>query len=398
MNPPGEQLVRDYLNRLALAARGRLGHRDRQGLLERTRAHIEVECGGLRDASAEQVRRALAAMGEPIALVEQERARIAADKPSADAGLGGLFTGRKSSLVRQLWPAREAAATADAGRHANGRVAVGDAQAAFGLQVPGQRPAMDGTSAEPVAPAGGAEPDGSTGRRRMWPRSPLPRRPPAKRTGPGTKRPALQPGRSAKPGPGQGASSGSEADPARAGENGDRPDEPASGIELDFSPADHVEEFEPGMLARLAGLLGVLGRAVVAWLGRLGTELVAVMVRDRLEAIAVALLGLGGAIYPPIWLVGVVIAVWSRKWDHRDKWLGLALPVFVVLFAAMLVVVLGGQRQTIGQYTTEFWLAAGRLSRVVAVLSAGYLLSRAVKYQGTRVKRQPPWTPRGKAK
>jgi len=444
MNPPGEQLVRDYLNRLAVAARGRLGHADRQGLLERTRAHIEVECGGLRDASAEQVRRALAAMGEPIALVEKERARIAADKASADAGISGLFGGRKSSVVRQLWPAQEATATADAGGHANGRVAAADAQAAFGLQVPGQRPAKDSTSAEPVVSvpqvsgvpigsealavtagsaipasphescgaahaadqpdqedgsesAGGTEADGSTGRRRMWPRSPLPRRPPAERTGQGTKRSALPPGRSAKPGPDQGASSASEADPARAGDDGDRPDEPASGIELDFSAADHVEEHELGMLARLAGLLGVLGRAAASWLGRLGTELVAVIARDRLEAIAVALLGFGGAIYPPIWLIGVVVAVLSRKWDHRDKWLGLALPVFVVIFAAMLVVVLGGQRQTIGQYTTEFWLAAGRLSRFVAVLSAGYLLSRAVKYQGTRIKREPPWTQRGKA-
>jgi hypothetical protein len=442
MNPPGEQLVRDYLNRLAVAARGRLGHRDRQGLLERTRAHIEVECGGLRDASAEQVRRALAAMGEPIALVEKERARIAADKASTAAGIGGLFAGRKSSVVRQLWPAQDEAATAGAGGHANGRVAADDAQAAFGLQVPDQRPATDSTSAEPAvsipeasgiaigseAPAvaagsaipalphesngaahpagppdqgdgaqsaGGPEAGGSTGRRRIWPRAPLPRRAPAERTG-GTNRGSLPPGRSAERAPDQGASSASEAGPGRAGNDGDGPDSPASGIEFDPSAAAPIEEYEPGTLANLAGRLGVLGRALAARLGRLGTELVAVMVRDRLEAIAVVLLGLGGAIYPPIWLIGVVVAVGSRKWDHRDKWLGLALPVFVVIFAAMLVVVLGGQRQTIGQYTMEFWVAAGRLSRLVAVLSAGYLLSRAVKYQGTRVKRQPPWTQRGK--
>src|SRR5215831_15291319 len=119
MNPPGEQLVRDYLNRLAVAARGRLGHTDRQGLLERTRLHIEHEFGGLRDASAEQVTRALAAMGEPLALVEQERARIAANKASLDAGIGGLFGGRKSSVVKKLRPAQGAAAGAEAGGHAN---------------------------------------------------------------------------------------------------------------------------------------------------------------------------------------------------------------------------------------------------------------------------------------
>ena len=190
------------------------------------------------------------------------------------------------------------------------------------------------------------------------------------------------------------ASSASEAGSARGGDDGGRPDEPASGIEFDASAADPYEEYEPGALARLARRLGVLGHALAAWLSRLGTELVAVMVRDRVEAIAVVLLGLGGAFYPPIWLIGVVVALFSRKWDHRDKWLGLALPVFLVEFAAMLVVVLGGQRQTIGQYTMEFWVAAGRLSRLVAVLSAGYLLSRAVKYQGKRIRRQPPWTQR----
>jgi hypothetical protein len=434
MNPPGEQLVRDYLNRLAVAARGRLGHRDRQGLLERTRAHIEVECGGLRDASSEQVRRALAAMGEPIALVEKERVRIAEKKASADAGIGGLFAGRKNHAVKQLWPAQEATAAADVSAHANGRVTADDAHATFGLQVPGQRQAPDGTLAEPVVsipevsgvpigseppadpagsavpdwphesngaahpadppehedgtePAGGQQADGSTTRRGIWPRVVLTRRAPADRTG--------RTRRSAKRGADQDVSSGSQADPERAGHDGGRPDEPAGGIELDVAAAGPVEEYEPGALARLAGRLSALGRALADSVGRLGTELAAVVVRDRLEAIAAGLLGLGGAIYPPIWLIGVLVAVWSRKWDHRDKWIGLALPVFLMLFAAMLVVVLGGQRQSIGQYAMEFWLAAGRLSRLFAVLSAGYLLGRAVKYQGTRIKRQPPWTQRG---
>ena len=440
MNPPGEQLVRDYLNRLAVAARGRLGHRDRQGLLERTRAHIEVECGGLRDASAEQVRRALAAMGEPIALVEKERARIASSKASTDSGIGGLFSGRKSSVVRQLWPAQDAAATGDAGGHANGRVEAQGGQAAFGLQVPGQRQAPDSRLAEPVVssreisgvpigsdapaersgsavpawpnesngtahpagppeqddgaePASGAEADGPPVSRRIWPRVRRSRRAPTERTG-GTKRSALRPRWSANRGPDRDASSASAADPAGAGHD-DGAEEPAHGIELDSAAAGPLEEYEPGALAALAGQLGALGRALAGSLGRLGTELAAVLVRDRLEAIAVGLLGLGGAIYPPIWLIGVAVAVWSRKWDHRDKWLGLALPVFLVIFAAMLVVVLGGQRQTIGQYTMEFWVAAGRLSRLFAVLSAGYLLGRAVKYQGTRIKRQPPWTQQG---
>ena len=46
MNPPTEQLIRDYLNRLSVAARGKLGFSERQSLLDRTRARIEAECDG----------------------------------------------------------------------------------------------------------------------------------------------------------------------------------------------------------------------------------------------------------------------------------------------------------------------------------------------------------------
>src|SRR6185437_12954922 len=78
MNPPTEQLIRDYLNRLAVAARGKLGFSERQSLLDRTRARIEAECDGINGASAIQVRRALAGLGDPIAIVEREHVRVCA--------------------------------------------------------------------------------------------------------------------------------------------------------------------------------------------------------------------------------------------------------------------------------------------------------------------------------
>src|SRR5258708_19838303 len=45
MDPPSEQLIRDYLNRLSLAAKARLEPRDRQALLDDTRARIDSETG-----------------------------------------------------------------------------------------------------------------------------------------------------------------------------------------------------------------------------------------------------------------------------------------------------------------------------------------------------------------
>jgi hypothetical protein len=139
--------------------------------------------------------------------------------------------------------------------------------------------------------------------------------------------------------------------------------------------------------------LAGLASAVAARLARLGAELLTVLARDRLEAVAIVLLGLGGAVYPPIWLIGVLVALSSRKWDHRDKWLGLGLPIPLVVFGAALVLLLGGQQQSMGTYATEAWLAAGRLSRIAVVLGAGYLLRRLHKYQGRRERRRPPWGP-----
>ena len=130
--------------------------------------------------------------------------------------------------------------------------------------------------------------------------------------------------------------------------------------------------------------------AAAGGLARFGSALAGVAVRDPLETIAVLVLGIGGAIYQPVWLVGALIAVVSRKWDLRDKWFGLAGPVVVVIVGATLAIVLGGQHTSFGSYAFEAWLALGRLSRIAAVLSASYLLWRA--YNGPREPRDPPWS------
>jgi hypothetical protein len=137
---------------------------------------------------------------------------------------------------------------------------------------------------------------------------------------------------------------------------------------------------------RLADLFSAAGRRLV----RLGLALVVIAARDWLEAIAVLLQGVGGAIYPPIWFIGALITAISKKWDLRDKWLGLALPVLAVIFGATLTIVLGGQHSSLGAYALEGWLAVGRLSRIAAVLGAVYLLWRL--HRGLREPRQPSWS------
>jgi hypothetical protein len=107
-----------------------------------------------------------------------------------------------------------------------------------------------------------------------------------------------------------------------------------------------------------------------------------------LEASAVVLLGLGGAIYPPVWLVGVVLALVSRIWDYRDRWLGLAVPVLLTIIAVALGVTKGGA-VSMGHAVHEGWVYGLVASRAAAVLGASYLAWRSV--HGRRPPVVPPW-------
>ena len=142
--------------------------------------------------------------------------------------------------------------------------------------------------------------------------------------------------------------------------------------------------------------LAEVGDAVLRRLRRLGSALLTISRRDKLETFSVLLLGIGGAIFQPIWLVGAFVAAISRKWDLRDKWLGLAVPVLVVVFGTALEVTFGAQFSGYRAYLEEAWVAAGRLSRIAAVLGALYLLLRIHKLGGERPKRLPPWMPQPK--
>jgi hypothetical protein len=112
-------------------------------------------------------------------------------------------------------------------------------------------------------------------------------------------------------------------------------------------------------------------------------------IQNKVEILAVVLLGIGGAIYPPIWVIGALVALPSRKWDIKDKFLGITFPVVVVVVGTVLVLVLGGQHSSFGSYAFEAWLGAERLSRIAAVGGALYLVWRL--WRGRRAPKQPPW-------
>jgi len=116
---------------------------------------------------------------------------------------------------------------------------------------------------------------------------------------------------------------------------------------------------------------------------------ITVTTNSVVEVLAVLLLGVGGAVYPPIWLVGAILALPSKKWDMRDKFLGVTLPVLLLIVGTVLIIVFGGQHPSISDYAYEAWLGAGRLSRVLALAGALYLAWGLRR--GRRQPKQPPW-------
>ena len=90
MSPTAEQLIRDYLNRVSVAARTKLHSEDRRAFLARMRFSIERHCGPPGTADPGMVARVLARLGDPEKLVDAEAARLkAARKQGPQAEDGG---------------------------------------------------------------------------------------------------------------------------------------------------------------------------------------------------------------------------------------------------------------------------------------------------------------------
>ena len=333
MGPPAEQLVRDYLSRLSSAARGQLGRDDRRALVNRTREFIERKTGLAGSPTAFEVARLLSGLGDPASLVGQERQRLARLRGEE---LGPVGRGRLARMLRGdpdrvrgaswHWPIQE-------GSRADLQLTLLDASA----------PAVDWGSANG---AGGGRKSAS----------------PANRDADGTA--ALVPARAADV-----AEIADVAETADVGEISDpRPAETVVVASQLAAPAYPRR-------ARAAAALATLA----SWSRR-----------NRVEATAVVLLGIGGAIFPPIWLMGAAVALASRLWDRRDKWLGLALPVLLTVIGLPVGIAVAGGRGTLGQHLHEGWVFADVISRLVALLSACYLAWRAAR--GPRPPAPPPWT------
>jgi hypothetical protein len=170
---------------------------------------------------------------------------------------------------------------------------------------------------------------------------------------------------------------------AGARRGGGRPAGPPDG--LDDQPAGTTGT-EPDVEPRPGWeFLATAGAAA----GRAAQVVVGFARRHPLEAVAVVLLGLGGLIYPPVWLMGALVAMLSKVWDIRDKWIGMGLPVFLVIVGIVIEVMLDHDHRDWTTYVRDAWVFAGHLSRILALLGAVFLAWRAER--GPRNPTAPPW-------
>ena len=455
MNPPAEQLVRDYLNRVSVAARGKLGSAERREFLARMRESIERQTGAPGTADLIEVGKLLSGLGEPRALVERERARLAqlrglpdsaaprsaqlaarpaawmppfsirrsaevvvpsdaGQAPASEAPLGGEVRAQSRPITARRQPG-EPMEPRPSGPHrppwtVNGADHPGkdhpgkqraDIGAAEEPQSEPGRPAQETSQAEPGRPAQETSP-GEPGRRapqepqdgpeRQSQVQPAPERtrgepgPPAEPERPGEPAPQGKPGRPGEPGR---QSQGRQAPWAIRGERVRRSLRRSLRLGAEPERTGRMAKLRAGMAA--AGSAGGSGRlaGARAGLGSIARATATLAGSHPLEACAIVLLGLGGLVYPPVWLVGALIALPSRDWDFRDKWVGLGGPVLLMIVGTGLLVVHAGHRDSVHLYVREAWMIADYLIRAGAVLGAAYLTWRTQR--GPREPPVPPW-------
>ena len=96
--PSAQQMIREYLGRVSVAATEVLPKGDRLLFVGRTRAAIEAKVGPLASADADDVLSALTALGEPEELAKRERERLySARRRGAAAAPPALWKPSKDS-------------------------------------------------------------------------------------------------------------------------------------------------------------------------------------------------------------------------------------------------------------------------------------------------------------
>ena len=395
--PSAQQMIREYLGHVSDAATKVLPKGDRLLFVGRTRAAIEAQVGPLASAEADDVLSTLTALGEPEDLAKRERERLySARRRGAAAAPPTLW---KPSKESRRGPAPAPAAARRAGPAEARKPRAWPHRGLTGPDEP--KPAESGTPAPQPEPAPAVPRQADSPEATAVPaKTPAARTPPVETPAilppteespsvdapmagmPTTESPTVAVPPGTTPGPGQSGPGQSETEPAGTPPGWMRP----------VRPAPASGETEP--LSIVPGM-GQAGEAEEAPQTRRSSPAAAPLAeawalarKHPLEAVAVVLLGLGGLILPfPFWLIGGLVALRSRRWDARDKWMALAGPP---LFALAVLLIRAGTSP--GNFFSDFYRArhdVGLSIRAGCVLCASYLVWRLRR--GPRLRTLPPW-------
>jgi hypothetical protein len=430
MRPPAEQVVRDYLNRLTVAART-LPPEDRQAFLARYQNLVERQSGVRDMADPADVMRALSGIGEPETLVERERTRLEAQRKEREAAASKVSLWKPSPRPKggrngsagggqpgTRPPSMENLVRKD-GRPVTGEIKVTtrpissrwrpgeplkpkkgrrgrvpppppdssrqpDRDAAADSGPPVEQPATEpaepqaaeqrpadapsGAVSSALAAAGGTA--AATGAAATeTPATPTPATPTPAGTAPAPTPPPA--GTPATPAPAE-----TSAAPAPAG----TPATPAPTRRLRAVRPQLPRRLQPGDITRdMARRAAETGR------------------QHRRETVAVVMLALGGLILPfplwevgfLLWLAGALTAATSKRWSLPDRWIGVIGPLALVIIGTAVAVSLGGARSSGSAYLNETLTTSMYLFMIGALLGAGYLAWRL--YRGRRPTSIPPW-------
>jgi hypothetical protein len=339
-NLSAEKLVGDYLRRVLDAAQRVLPKGDRLLFVGRTRALILKKAGPLATADPAKVMQMLAELGDPRTIVKKELERLETAHRGGPPKPVALW-----KPVKDEWkPSRDD--TEPIPRQPAAQPAEPSPAGSSPADSPSAGPSPAGPSPA-GSPSAGPSPAGSS-----------PAGPSAAGSSPAGPWPAV-------PSPAGSSPAGSPS----AGSSPAGSPLPASEREGADQPGGHRPSVAPAP----------------------APPTVRALVRSHpLETVAILLLGVGGLILPFLWIVGGLVAVASRVWDARDKWLALlGTPLF--LFAGLLAagVLVGGRHGFFGEFIHAFDAYRDYLLRAGAVLSAVYLGWRIRR--GPRMRSLPPW-------
>jgi hypothetical protein len=411
MRPPAEQVVRDYLNRLTVAART-LPPEDRQAFLARYQNLVERQSGVRDMADPADVMRALSGIGEPEALVERERARLEAQRKEREAAAS------KADFWKPPLRAKGGGNGSAGGRPPGTRPqSIENLVRKDGRPVTGEIKASTRPISSRWRPGEPLKPKPKKSRRGRVPPPPPDSSQPSDQNDSADSGPPVGQQAAGPPAAGQraadapsgavssalaagggaaaatgatGATGATEATEATGatGATGAAPAGTPATPAPTRRPRRPTRPLRPQLPRRLQP--GDLTRDMARRAAETGRQ-------HRLETVCVVMMALGGLILPfplweigfLLWLAGALIASTSKLWSLPDKWIGLVGPLALVIIGTAATVSLGGARSTGSAYLHETLTTAMYLFVVGAVLGAAYLAWRL--YRGRRPTEIPPW-------